>query len=77
MKLAEKEFFSFKLKSQIQILRDKGVCLFTNYSYPKNEIKAFLIFDFYVKVIVDKENEKITTILLMDETELADFVYNS
>lgn len=76
MKLAEKEFFSFKLKSQIQILKDKGVCLFTNYTSPNNEIKAFLIFDFYVKVVVDKENEKIINILLMDETELSDFVYN-
>lgn len=74
MKLTEREFFSFNLKSQIQILRDKGICLFTNNTVPDYQIKAYLIFNFYVKVIINEANKKIINILLMDEAELAGFV---
>ncbi len=64
MRLTKGEFSLFSLKSQIQLIHEKGVSLISMNLNEELIVRLILIYDFYVEVIYEKVTNRIKEVNL-------------
>ena len=62
MKLTKGEFCQFNLKSKINLLKNNGTLLMNKKVDEMNELKLFLIYDFYVEALYNNQENKVIKI---------------
>ncbi len=75
MKLTTGEFCLFNMKSRMQLLREKGKLLSRKIIDERHDLQLFMLWDFYVEVLRNYNEQKIVRVEPLYNTGLLNIYY--